>query len=107
MVLSATCRPGTICPHLDLDVQVGRRWVTWQPDDVYFRPNTMPAIERQGRELEVGVSATFGWHFALHYMVFAPDPGPEVLCRGTCPMQTRGTDTGLLFEAAWVFGDGP
>lgn len=103
-LVSATCRPGATCPHLDFDLGAGRRWVRWEPGQNMQVPNTDPVIERQGRELSIGLSANFGWHLALHYVLFQPDAGPQISCRGVCPMQVRGDDTGVLFEASFAFG---
>ncbi|MGE5184829.1 MAG: hypothetical protein ACM31C_22310 [Acidobacteriota bacterium] len=91
------------CAHFDLDLAASRRWVHWEPQatmqDLLPRP-----IDRAGRELELGISANVGWRLALHYFVFKPDPAPEVVCRGTCPMQVTGDDTGVMLEASFAVG---
>jgi hypothetical protein len=104
-LLQAHChRDEAVCPHFDLDVAAGRRHVSWDLGADAASYGVTSTVERSGRELGIGVSATFGWHFSLHYVMFQPDPGPQFSCRGTCPMQVTGSDKGVLFEASFVLG---
>ncbi|HTR53678.1 MAG TPA: hypothetical protein VMJ10_23450 [Kofleriaceae bacterium] len=109
LIASAKCVPGEVCPHLDLDLGVGERWVHWQPaQNIGYYPNPMmTTIDHQGREVSAGLSATFGWHFSLHYVVFMPDTDPQLqaICRGICPMRVQGSAPGVMFEASYVIGD--
>jgi hypothetical protein len=106
LLLSATCDPGRVCTHLDLDVGAAERSIHWEPTPGMSTLATAAPIDRQGRELRLGASLTFGWHLALHYVLFQPDPvpGSDLVCRGVCPMQTRGTDNGLLLEVSFAWG---
>lgn len=103
-LLSLRCRPGSVCQHVDLDLGIGRRWVTWQPGEESQTPSFAPATEHQGRMVELGISFNFALHFALHYVAFDPDRGPQAICRGECPMQVTGSDHGVLFEISLVIG---
>ena len=106
-LVSPRCRPREVCPHFDLDLGVGWRWLTWQPGLDSGTPSFAPAIEHQGRMVELGISGNFGWHYALHYVVFDPvsEMGPPVICRGQCPMHVSGgSDHGVLFEISYVIG---
>lgn len=105
-LLSMTCQPNEVCPHLDLDVGLAQRWVRWEPTSTTMLGATAP-LEHHGRELSLGVSANFGWRLALHYVLFEPaaDAGPTFTCRGTCPMRVVGNDVGVLFEASFVLGE--
>ena len=104
-LLQQTCKDGEVCPHLDLDVGAAQRWVHWTPQGPGMLGSAAQATtERHGRELMIGVSANFGWHLSLHYVLFQPEAGPTFACRGTCPMQTTGNDAGLLLEASFAFG---
>ena len=86
-LVSMACSHGEVCPHLDLDVGAAERWVHWTPNGL-----GAVNVDRRGRELRLGVSANFGLHLALHYVLFQPDatPGPGFSCRGTCPMNVTG-----------------
>jgi hypothetical protein len=106
MLASAHCNPGVTCTHLDFDVGLGYRTVRWEPVQMGLIPTTDPVVDRQGRELRIGLSATFvPLNFGLHYVLFTPDAGPEVLCRGTCPMRTVGSSPGVMLDATFVVGD--
>ncbi len=98
------CHAGeAYCPHFDLELGGSRRWVHWEPQAMM--QDLIPrSIDRAGRQLEIGLSSNFGWHLAVHYFVFKPDPGPEIVCRGTCPMQVTGDDTGVMLEASFAIG---
>lgn len=92
------------CPHFDLDVGAGRRSISWAPgaNSVLASDNT---IDRQGKEVLVGLSVTMGWRFALHYVVFKPDDLMQtVACRGSCPMQVQGDDHAVMLEASFAYG---
>jgi hypothetical protein len=104
-LFSFACHPGgEVCPHMDLDVGAARRTVHWTPaPNVLGAPST--SVDRAGRELRLGVSANFGLHLALHYVLFQPDdPMPAFSCRGSCPMRVSGDDRGVLLEASFVWG---
>lgn len=108
-LLSAQCEKGRVCPHFDLDLGVGYRWLHWEPGSMstYATNNalTAPAVDHQGREVTVGVSATFGWHIALHYVVFQPENDqPTFTCRGICPMTTTGNSDAVMLEASFALG---
>ncbi len=90
--------------HVDFDVGIGERWVHWEPGKDMPYPNVAPPIDRHGREVSLGVSATFGWRWALEYVLFTPDAGPMFTCRGTCPMQQQGDASAVLLEVGWQFG---
>ena len=106
MLVSSHCNEGVGCSHLDFDVGIGHRSVRWEPAEMGFATASDPTVEREGAEYRVGFSATFmPLHFGLHYVLFKPDAGPEVLCRGTCPMRTTGNDPGVLLDATFVVGD--
>ena len=109
LIASAKCEPGQVCPHLDLDLGVGERWVHWQPAQNlgYEAGSIMTTIDHQGREVSAGLSATFAWHFSLHYVVFQPDTDNQLsaICRGICPMRVQGNAPGVMFEASYVIGD--
>jgi len=104
-----TCEAGRVCPHFDLDLGIGYRWLHWEPGSMstYDANNASvaPTVDHQGKEVTAGVSATFGWHFALHYVVFTPDDNqPTFTCRGVCPMKTTGNNDALLLEASFAWG---
>ncbi len=64
-----------------------------------------PTVDHQGREVSIGVSGNFGWHLALHYVVFTPDDNqPHILCRGICPMTTTGQSDAVMLEASFAVG---
>ncbi len=101
-LLSASCHGDEVCPHIDLDVGAAQRWVHWQAASPIGVLDSASA-DRHGRELQFGLSATFGLHFSLHYVLFEPDAAPSYVCRGSCPMQVTGNDTGVLLEASFVW----
>jgi hypothetical protein len=105
---SMDCHKGA-CPHFDLDLGAGWRWLEWQPGSMSSSTGNDALvgapIDRSGREVTIGVSGTFGWHFALHYVAFKPDDtGPTIVCRGSCPMRVSGSDDAVLLEASFVIG---
>ncbi|HEY1553750.1 MAG TPA: hypothetical protein VGF94_02895 [Kofleriaceae bacterium] len=110
-VVRAHCdRRAEKCPHLDIDLGYGRRWVEWSTQQsLGYTPGMtqLGTIDHQGSVVELGLSASFGLHFSLHYVVFTPDPDTSLgtLCRGVCPMRVQGNAPGLMFEAGFAFGD--
>lgn len=103
----ARCEKGDhYCPHVDLDLGVGRRWINWTPSAYSLAAdNDMNTVTKVGSEYQVGVSVNMGLRLSLHYVVFKPDEATtEISCRGTCPMRTVGNDTGLLLEASFAWG---
>lgn len=107
-IYAGKCEEGT-CPHVDLDLGVGYRWVNWQFDQQGYGPTAAP-VNFRGRELELGLSANFLLHLALHYVLFEPQSDTlEVACRSTQGGCTRSTlpsigNVGVMFEASFVLG---
>jgi hypothetical protein len=109
-VLQSHCKRDEVyCPHIDLEAGAGRRWIHWENDTSSSMYSLMQnTVDRQGRDLRVGISANFGLRFALDYFVFHPDDGTaNVSCRSTsggCPMQVSGDDHGVLLEVSFAIG---
>jgi hypothetical protein len=106
-LFSAPRRLGYTRPHFDFDLGAGWRWLHWQPESPGingFKYSERPTA-RHGRELVAGLSANFGVRLALHFVLFQPEVGPPISCRGSCPMQVSGDELGVLFEASFVVGD--
>jgi hypothetical protein len=108
---SHNCTQGDrYCPHFDLEVGAGRRWITWENDKSANGSGLlMSAVERHGMDYRVGVSVNFGLRFSLAYFAFHPEgDAPQISCRSTvggCPMQVDGTDHGVLLEASFALGN--
>jgi len=102
-IVSARCSDR--CPHVDLDAGVGYRWLHWEPHEyVSYGLYDHPSLTREGAELAIGVSATFGWHFSLHYVLFDPRAPPSFACRGVCMAPPTDPSSAVLLEAGWAFG---
>jgi hypothetical protein len=107
--MHCTARDET-CPHFDVDLGYGRRWVEWSAvQSLGYMPGAsqLGTIDHQGSVLLAGLSATFLLHFSLHYVVFTPDQDSNLsaICRGVCPMRVQGNAPGVMFEAGFQFGD--
>ena len=106
LLYAGRCSEGT-CPHIDLDLGLGYRWVSWEYDRSNLGVAASP-LSFRGRELEVGFSANFLLHLALHYVVFEPESATlSVSCRSTrgcSPMLPSIGHVGVLLEASFALG---
>ena len=107
-IYQAPCEEGA-CPHVDLDLGVGYRWVDWTFDKSGLGTVAAP-ISFSGREFEVGLSANFLVHLALHYVVFEhASDAMDTACRstkgcsGSANLPSIG-NVGVLLEASFALG---
>jgi hypothetical protein len=105
-IYQAKCEQGT-CPHVDFDLGAGYRWVNWNFDQTGVGVIAQP-VSFKGREVQIGLSADFFMHIALHYVVFDPEGDTmEVACRSTrgCGQTLPSIGhAGLMLEASFALG---